>query len=44
MRHTDHMITASLIVLALALVGHLAVMNAVDSFTGYGESDSTYKF
>ncbi len=38
------MITASLIVLALALVGHLAVMNAVDSFTGYGENDSTYKF
>ncbi len=38
------MITASLIVLALVLVGHLAVMNAVDSFTGYGESDSTYKF
>ena len=38
------MITAAIIVLALALVGHLAVMNAVDSFTGYGESDSTYKF
>jgi len=38
------MITASIIVLALAQVGHLAVMNAVDSFTGYGESDSTYKF
>jgi hypothetical protein len=38
------MITASIIVLALALVGHLAVMNAVDSFTGYGESESTYKF
>jgi hypothetical protein len=38
------MITASIIVLALALVGHLVVMNAVDSFTGYGESDPTYKF
>ena len=38
------MITASIIVLAIALVGHLAVMNAVDSFSGYGESDSTYKF
>ncbi len=38
------MITAAIIVLALALVGHLAVMNAVDSFNGYGESDSTYKF
>ena len=38
------MITASLIVLALALIGHLAVMNAVDSFNGYGKNDSTYKF
>jgi hypothetical protein len=38
------MITAAIIVLAVSLVGHLAVMNAVDSFTGYGESDSTYKF
>jgi hypothetical protein len=38
------MISASIIVFALALVGHLVVMNAVDSFTGYGESDSTYKF
>jgi hypothetical protein len=32
------MITAAIIVLAVSLVGHLAVMNAVD------ESDSTYKF
>ena len=38
------MITATIVLLALALVGHLTVMNAVDSFTGYGESDSTYKF
>ena len=40
----EGMITATIILLALALVGHLAVMNAVDSFNGYGESDSTYKF
>jgi hypothetical protein len=38
------MITASVIVLALIFVGHFAVMNAVDSFTGYGESESSYKF
>jgi len=38
------MITAAIIFLALALVGHLAVKNAVDSFNGYGESDPTYKF
>ncbi len=39
----ESMITASIIVLALALVGHLAVMNAVDSFTGYGEHNSNIK-
>ena len=38
------MITATIILLALALVGHLAVMNAVDSFTGYGEQNSNIKF
>ena len=40
----EYMITATIIVLALALVGHLAVMNAVDSFTGYGEQNSNIKF
>ena len=40
----EAMITAAIIVLALALVGHLAVMNAVDSFTGYGEQNSNIKF
>jgi hypothetical protein len=38
------MITAAFIVLALALVGHLTVMNAVDSFTGYGEQNSNIKY
>jgi hypothetical protein len=38
------MITAAIIVLAVSVVGHLAVMNAVDSFTGYGEQNSNIKF
>jgi len=37
------MITAAIIVLAVSLVGHLAVMSAVDSFTGYGEQNSNFK-
>ena len=38
------MITAAIIVLAVSVVGHLAVMNAVDSFSGYGEQNSNIKF
>ncbi len=38
------MITAAIIVLALALVGHLTVMNAVDSFNGYGEQNTRNNF